>query len=137
MNETSSLFADRPDESDQCRDAAGCADRVLTRRWEALGEAGSAVAAMAGRTAAPPQQQTYDFAARIRGVAGMRRTLVESAIGDIDAMMRPGLRALLTTIERGQDSAIAAETLWREFDAACNSVLTILPPIGNGAHPDS
>jgi hypothetical protein len=102
----------------------------LSVQWTALQDAAAAVAALAGLAAERPSAQVRNFPALIKDVGGWRFELASDLIGDLTAMMRPGLAALLAVNARGQDATAAAVTLWREYHHARNSVLELVPDGG-------
>lgn len=102
----------------------------LSVQWTALQDAAAAVAAMAGLAPERPSPQVRNFPALIKDVGGWRFDLAADLIGDLTAMMRPGLTALLAVNARGQDATAAAVTLWREYHHARNSVLALVPEGG-------
>lgn len=103
---------------------------VLTRQWAALQDAGSAVAAMAGLAPEQLSQKVRQFPALIKDADGWRLELAKNQVADMTAMMQPGLSALLAVNARGQDATAAALTLWREYHAAREAVLLLLPETG-------
>ena len=102
----------------------------LSVQWTALQDAAAAVAAMAGLAPEKPTPQIRNFPALIKDVGGWRFELATDLIGDLTAMMRPGVTALLAVNARGQDATAAAVTLWREYHHARNSVLALVPEGG-------
>jgi superfamily II DNA or RNA helicase len=57
-----------------------------------------------------------------------RRNLAEQGIADLDAIMEPGIAALLSVQARGVSPASAALALWQEFRAARSGLLALIPP---------
>jgi hypothetical protein len=102
----------------------------LSRQWAAVQDAAQAVALMAGLAAEEPSNKVRNFPALIKDVKGWRLELAKNQIADISAMMQPGVAALLAVNARGQDATAAALTLWREFYAAREAVLALLPETG-------
>ena len=102
----------------------------LSVQWTALQDAAAAVAALAGLAAERPSPQVRNFPALIKDAGGWRFELAADLIGDLTAMMRPGLTALLAVNARGQDATAAAVTLWREYHHARNAVLALVPEGG-------
>ena len=47
------------------------------------------------------------------------------AVGDLVAIMQPGLRALLTLSTAGRDTTAPALTLWNEFHRARDAILSL------------
>lgn len=102
----------------------------LSVQWTALQDAAAAVAALAGLAPERPGPQVRNFPALIKDVGGWRYELAVDLIGDLTAIMRPGVTALLAVNARGQDATAAAVTLWREYHHARNSVLALVPDGG-------
>lgn len=102
----------------------------LSVQWTALQDAASAVAALAGLAPERVSPQIRNFPALIKDVGGWRFELASDLIGDISAIMRPGLTALLAVNARGQDATAAALTLWREYHHARAAVLALVPEGG-------
>ncbi|NMW32731.1 hypothetical protein HKD42_11710 [Altererythrobacter sp. RZ02] len=103
---------------------------TLTRQWAALQDAGSAIATLANLAPEEPSQKTRQFPVLIKDVDGWRLELAKNQVADMTAMMQPGLAALLAVNARGQDATAAAITLWREYHAAREAVLALLPEAG-------
>ena len=103
----------------------------LSVQWTALQDAASAVAALGGLAPEKLPPQVRNFPALIKDVGGWRFELASEMIGDLAAMMRPGVTALLAVSARGQDATAAAVTLWREFHHARNAVLALVPQGGD------
>lgn len=102
----------------------------LSVQWTALQDAAAAVGALAGLAPERSSPQVRNFPALIKDCGGWRFDLASDLIGDLTAMMRPGLTALLAVNARGQDASAAALTLWREFQHARTSVLALVPDSG-------
>lgn len=105
-------------------------DQSLNRRWAAVHDAADAVTMLAGLAPEPPGQKVRAFAVLIRDAEPWRRKIAGNHIEDMAAMMQPGLTALLATRARGQDASVAAQALLREFQAARDAVLAVLPEPG-------
>jgi hypothetical protein len=103
----------------------------MSVQWTALNDAAAAVAALAGLAAEKVTPQVRNFPALIRDAGGWRHELAERGVADMAAMMQPGLKALLAVHARGQDPTAAALTLWREFHAARNALLELVPEAGS------
>ncbi len=103
----------------------------LSMRWNALHDAAGAVAAMAGLDAEKPSAAMRGFPSAIRDAGGWKLELAEQGIADMSAMLQPGLAALLAVNARGQDATAAALTLWREFHAAREALLALVPQGGS------
>ncbi len=102
----------------------------ISTRWAALGDAGNAVAAMAGMMPTPTNSQIRNFPAVIRDAGGWRLEMAENGIQDLAAFMEPGLAALLAVNARGQDASAPALALWHEFHAARAALLALPPETG-------
>lgn len=112
-------------------DPANDTSSQLSRQWTALQDAAQAVALLAGLAPEEPSSKIRNFPALIKNVKGWRLELAKNQIADISAMMQPGVAALLAVNARGQDATAAALTLWREFYAAREAVLSLLPETGS------
>ena len=66
------------------------------------------------------------FPNAIETVGDARLLLARETIGDIDAMLQPGLAALRAIAARGQDTTAPAIALWREFHASRNALLALV-----------
>lgn len=102
----------------------------LSRQWAAIQDAAQAVALMAGLAPEELSTKIRNFPALIKDVDGWRLELAKNQIADMSAMMQPGVTALLAVNARGQDATAAALTLWREYHAAREAVLALLPDTG-------
>ena len=103
---------------------------ATSMRWAALGEAGQVVAMLAGLEPEQPSKEARNFPALIRDAAKWRRDLAEASCAELAAVMEPGITALLAVNARGADCKPAAMALWREFVAARQAMLELLPPAG-------
>ncbi|WP_336985335.1 hypothetical protein [Altererythrobacter aquiaggeris] len=99
----------------------------VATRWAALNDAGNAVALMAGMPAERTTSEVRNFPAIMRDCESWRLKLVNDGLDDLASFMEPGLAALLAVSARGQDAAVPAQTLWREFQAARAGLLALLP----------
>ncbi len=105
-------------------------DQSLARHWGAVHDAAEAVTMLACVEPEVPNAKIRAFAMLIRDLAAWQRELAGNNIEDMTAMMQPGLAALLATRARGQDASIPARALLREFYAARDAVLALLPEPG-------
>lgn len=96
-------------------------------RWNALHDAAEAVAVMAGLEPEKQSNAVRGFPKQIQDVGGWKLELAEQGVSDISAMLQPGLGALLAVNARGQDATAPALTLWREFHAAREALLKLVP----------
>lgn len=108
------------------RDATTLVD--LHTRWEAVHEAANAVAAQAQLAREKSVDAINSLPARACAAGGERLRLVETALGDLTAIMQIGLRALLGAAGQGRDTTAAALTLWREFHSARGAILALVEP---------
>lgn len=99
---------------------------ALAVQWEAVHEAAAAVAHLAqlGREPMDEELRAFPFRAAQRGA--WHYEMAARSIGDLAAVMQPGLRALLSLTAKGQDATAAALTLWREFHTARCAILNLL-----------
>ncbi len=97
-------------------------------KWDALHEAASAVAMLAGVGEDITPQRVREFPYRLKALDPWRQHLAERGMDDLKAIMEPGIEALVTVNENGLDTAVPAMALWREFVAARESLLALLPP---------
>ncbi len=101
---------------------------AMSMKWSALHDAATVIATLAGLSAEPMRPEVRNFPAIMRDAGGWRRHLAEQGIGDLSAVMEPGLGALLAVHARGADPATAALALWQEFQAARAALLALSPP---------
>ena len=99
---------------------------VAGTKWAALHDAAAVVAALAGLGQEPHSPEVYGFPAAIHAAAGWRRTLAETGIDDLAAIMEPGIAALLAVNARGADARAPALALWHEFRSARDALLTLV-----------
>jgi len=91
----------------------------LERQWAAINAAAEAVLGLAGSAfqVASPEPLPH-FPKAVAALTGARKRLVEDSLGDLVAIMEPGLAALLAVHERGGNAAVPAQALWHEFASA-------------------
>ena len=106
-------------------------------KWAALQEAGAVVCALAGEEPERSSPEIRNFPAMIRDAGGWRRELAENGVDDLAALMEPGIAALLAVNARGIDATIPARALWREFVAARDGLLALIPASGAMGPPRS
>jgi len=99
-------------------------------KWAALQDAANVIASLAGLAPERVTAEVRNFPALMREAAPWRRELAERGIEDMQAVMEPGIAALLGVNARGADSRPAALALWRECTEARAAVLALLPPSG-------
>ncbi len=98
----------------------------MREQWAALQDAAAAVAALAGLAPEQAGLAVRDFPDRIEQIGGWRLEIAVELVGDLSAMMQPGVAALLAVSARGQDTAAAAMALWQEFHHARSSLLALI-----------
>jgi hypothetical protein len=108
------------------RQAPQLSPAVLAQKWAAIHADAARLNALA-RIA--PESEPPPITTLLETARDWQCTLAAQGIEDIEAMLVPGLSALSTLGERGQDCASPALALWREFHAARASVLAVLRPI--------
>ena len=94
--------------------------------WTAINEAGQEIGRFAALAPEKPDDSLMEFPNAIETVGGTRLLLAREAIGDIDAMLQPGLAALRAIAARGQDTTAPAIALWREFYASRSALLALV-----------
>ena len=99
----------------------GDADRIA-RQWLALHRAALLIAELAG---AEEDCVRAGLPATVLHSAVGQRRLFEDGLGDIVAIVEPGLTALLAIAHSGGDARSAARALWQEFIAARAALLAL------------
>lgn len=97
----------------------------ITARWTAINEAGQEIGRFAALAPEKLDGSLMDFPKAIEAVGGARLLLARETIGDIDAMLQPGIVALRAIAARGQDTTAPAIALWREFHASRSALLAL------------
>ena len=100
----------------------------LAIQWAALREAASVVAMLAGQDTRDGAARHLAFPAVLHKAPQRRRVMIEQSIGDLVAMMEPGVAALLSVHELGGHAQAAAHALWQEFVAARGGLVALVPP---------
>jgi hypothetical protein len=108
---------------------------AMNMKWAALHDAAGVVAMLAGVAAETMQPESRNFPAMMRDAGGWRQALAEQGIGDLAAIMEPGIAALLAVQARGVSPATPALALWQEFQAARDGLLALVPPPSEGPTP--
>lgn len=98
----------------------------IAARWTAINEAGQEIGRFAALAPEKLDGTLMEFPSAIETVGGTRLLLARETIGDIDAMLQPGLAALRAIAARGQDTTAPAIALWREFHASRNALLALV-----------
>jgi hypothetical protein len=107
----------------------------LALQWIALREAGAAIAALAGGDIWAGSAEHLAFPLGLHGAHARRQVLIEQMIGDLVAVIEPGVAALLVVHERGGNAAPAARALWQEFVAARGGLLALAPTEADDESP--
>nr|WP_298898551.1 hypothetical protein [uncultured Altererythrobacter sp.] len=94
--------------------------------WTAINEAGQEIGRFAALAPEQLEGSLIDFPNAIETAGGARLLLARETIGDIDAMLQPGLAALRAIAARGQDTTAPAIALWREFHASRSALLALV-----------
>lgn len=120
---------DLPDGGGRAASCAEAADLApLCRKWSVLHEAAAAVAVIAGLRAEPLRGAVARFPTEVGEAGGWRCEMARQGIEDLSAMLEPGLSALLAACSRGVSCVVPAQALWREFVAARDALLKLVPP---------
>lgn len=98
---------------------------AFAARWRALHDAGQEIGALAALAPEPFDDRLAAFPGQIEAGGGAQLTLAREYLGDLDAMLQPGLVALRTLHARGQDTTAPALALWREFHASRGALLAL------------
>ena len=98
---------------------------ALAGQWDALHEAAAAVGVLAQLGEEEATEEVRSLPQRAAKLGGTKLEMIARGIDDLAAVMRPGLRALLSMTASGQDTTSAALTLWREFHIARAAVLAL------------
>ncbi|NNK45185.1 MAG: hypothetical protein HKP43_00990, partial [Altererythrobacter sp.] len=94
--------------------------------WTAINEAGQEIGRFAALAPEQLEGSLIDFPNAIETAGGARLLLARETIGDINAMLQPGLAALRAIAARGQDTTAPAIALWREFYASRSALLALV-----------
>ncbi|MBT8390146.1 MAG: hypothetical protein KJP13_10920 [Altererythrobacter sp.] len=94
--------------------------------WTAINEAGQEIGRFAALAPEQLEGSLIDFPNAIETTGGARLLLARETIGDINAMLQPGLAALRAIAARGQDTTAPAIALWREFYASRSALLALV-----------
>ena len=113
------------EETSSRHNAAGA---TIAARWDGLHACAADIARMAGIAAEKPDDAVRRFIDRFEAASEWQRTMASQGIDDIAAMLRPGLAALNTIVQRGGDTSAAALALWHEFHHARSAVLALVEP---------
>lgn len=101
----------------------------LAQQWKELHQTAGRLAGVARLAPEPFDAALAGLPARLAGATPWQQEMAKQGIADIDAMLRPGVRALDVLLERGQDASVPALALWREFHHARAAVLALTKTI--------
>lgn len=102
--------------------------KTLRQKWEAMHETAQLIGTMAHLA---HEDYTGPIAAfpNVIVLAGTsKQELAEQGLEDLDAIVQPGLTALLAIEARGQDTTAPALALWREYHAVRQSLMALCLP---------
>ena len=104
---------------------ASSSPRTLREKWEALHETAQVIGTMAqlAREDYSGEIAAFPNAVVLAGTA--KQELAEQGLEDLDAIIQPGVTALLAIEARGKDVTAPALALWREFYSSRQSMLTL------------
>lgn len=102
--------------------------RDLTPRWEEVHAMARDIARLGQLAAEKPRAEIADFPHNALAAPDWRCALADSALGDLSAILQPGLAALRAIEAEGRDPTAAAVTLWREFHHARQGILGLVLP---------
>ncbi|WP_162627571.1 hypothetical protein [Erythrobacter sp. KY5] len=97
-------------------------------RWDALHIRADEVAALAQLAPEKGVRSGKELTDRFTEIEHWQVDLAQRGIEDLDALMKAGLTALETLVERGTDTTAPALALWREFYHGREAVLSLLTP---------
>ncbi|MEP5937750.1 MAG: hypothetical protein ABJ239_05440 [Erythrobacter sp.] len=120
-----------PEQSRAMHDAFAeglAAPRTLREKWEALHETAQLIGTMAQLAHEDYKGELAAFPNAIVLAGPTKHELAEQGLQDMDAIIQPGVTALLAIEARGQDTTAPALALWREFHAARQSMLAMCAP---------
>lgn len=101
------------------------APAALVTAWLDLHRQAGELAQLA-HIAAEPAQISASLTRLISDARPWQIDLLGQGIDDVAAMLGSGMAALATLSSRGQDTAVPALALWREFHAARGALLAVL-----------
>jgi hypothetical protein len=101
---------------------------TLRERWENLHESAQLIGSMAHLAKEEYRGNIADFPVTIMRSSVPKQEIAEQGLQDLDAMIQPGLTALLAIEARGQNTTAPALALWREVHAARQALLGLCAP---------
>ena len=100
---------------------------ALSMKWSALHDAASTVATIAQLPPIAMSKPVRHFPAIIRDVGGRARQSAERQIDDLNAVLEPGVAALLSAYARGANPRAAARALCEEFVEGRDAIMALVP----------
>jgi len=97
----------------------------MSSRWRDMHQQANDLAELAGLAHEPFGGAIARFDKGVTGLPQRESELVWQAIEDVDAMLEPGMRALVKISQRGQDVTAPALALWREYYNARAAILRL------------
>ena len=101
---------------------------TLAERWRSLHENAQLIASMAALAREDFAGELATFPDRIAVAGDERLARAQLTLQDVDAILQPGLTALLALQARGQDTTAPALALWREIHASRATLLDLCEP---------
>ncbi|MDG6079385.1 hypothetical protein E3U23_09290 [Erythrobacter litoralis] len=99
---------------------------ALRKQWSALHEAAAAVCDIARIARFEPVESVLSLPERAEAVGGERYRMVREGVGDLVAIMQPGMRALLAVSAEDKETRAPAVVLIEEFHAARDAILSLV-----------
>ena len=96
-------------------------------KWSALHDAAATVATIAQLPPVGMSKSVRHFPAVIRDVGGRPRIKAERRIEDLNAVLEPGVAALLSAYARGANPRAAASALCEEFLEGRDAIMALVP----------
>ncbi len=96
---------------------------TLRQRWESLHESAQIIGAMAHLAREEYRGRIALFPSIVLKSPQKQQEIAEQGLEDLDALIQPGLTALLAIEARGQDTTAPALALWREVHSARQSLM--------------
>lgn len=100
---------------------------ALSMKWSALHDAAATVATIAQLPPVGMTKPVRHFPAIIRDIGGRARERAERQIEELNAVLEPGVAALLSAYARGANPRAAAQALCEEFIESRDAIMQIVP----------
>ncbi len=107
--------------------AGQAAQPPIATQWAAIRDAAGAVAMMAGIAPEAVDSRIRNLPILLRDEPEWKRALAARGVADLAAILQPGVKALLAVHARGQDARVPANALWREYIAARDAIMCLVP----------